>query len=822
MEELIQDLRYTGRSLLKQPGFVSVVILISALGIGATATVLCLIHGVLLTPPPYHEPEQIIVLAPARLDGRTAENSCTSSQWHQWKNEARSFADLAAYAWTFDYVIDSRGSQFIEGMEVTNSYFRTVGLMPILGRPFLESEAQPRHEPVIILGYDFWQRRFHGASNIIGQSIRVSRQQVPLTIIGVMPPGVRFLPAPSAANDPHYDVDARVDYWVPTAPDPASPKDGGWNAVARLRAGISLTQARAELKALAARQARADRDFEGVTVTAQPLTAQLNETGQRQLMPLLGAVALVFLIACGNVIALFLSRGTRREPEFALRRALGASGLQLSRQVMLESILLAPLAALPGAGLAAGVVTLLKHFCGAAVPRLDSVTVGWPLAIYCLGAAMIIGVVAGLAPAVRAMRVDPARGLQNAGRQRGLGRGGRQLLTGVAIAQIALTLALLAGAGLLIRTLRQMDRSPGGFDTRNLLTLSVTVFEWERWKQFHEVTLHRVGALPGVKSAAWVWGLPLTGNKWMSRFRIEGQPPPTGPADQIILPTRTVSPDYFDTLGYRFVAGRNFLRSDNQSNWQFPKPGPRDTPFVAIVNQALADQYFPHANPLGKKLRFTFWQDRPMEIIGVVTSKRSEGLTNPLTPEVYCCLWQQPVFTKHLVVRTRSDPRALAGPVQREMRDLDPEAAIDHVQTLEQIRARSVAPQAFVARLMTAFAVVATALALAGIHGVLALGVKSRQRELAIRLAVGARKSDVLRLILSEGAILVICGLALGAWCALALARLLRGFLFGVEPTDPAYLCGVMLVFAVAGLAACWLPARRATQVDPMLALRGE
>jgi len=625
-----------------------------------------------------------------------------------------------------------------------------------------------------------------------------------------MPPGVRFLPSPANAQEPNYDVNALVDFWIPATPNPARMKQPDWDVVGRLRSETTLQQAQGELTIIAARQAQADHDFEGITPRLQSLTAELNRDGRRILLPLLGAAALVLLIACGNAAALLLVRGLQRQQEYAVRSALGVGRVALFRQVTSESLLLAFLGGTVGVGLALGAVKLLKLIGGHAIPRLDAVTTGWPVLSCGLGTAAMAAVLAGLFPALRASRLDPMPVLKSAGPKSSVGRGERRILRGVTMAQTALTLALLVGAGLLIRSMMNLSNVQSGYNTGRILTMSVTAVQGD-WSEYHMRALERVAALPGVQDAAFAWGVPLTGNNWPATVEIEGQPAASKESGRISIPLRSVTPGYFKLLGLGISEGRDFRSTDT-----------RKAPNVAVVNQALADRYYPKANPIGKKLWLSGRQQPATEIIGVATNGRTDNLTQAAEPEIYLSLWQASAFSKHLVIRTAADPRSVMAAVQRELRSVDPTVAVENVKTLEQIRGDSLASRTFAMQLLVGFSLVGSALTLVGIYGVLSLSVASRRREIAIRAAVGAGKRDIRNLVFAEGFRLIAGGVISGIAAALVLSRVLKSFLFEVEPTDPATLIGVGLLFASVALLACWIPTRRAVTVDPLEALRYE
>jgi putative ABC transport system permease protein len=809
---MLDNLRHGARTLLKQPGFALITALTLALGIGATAAVFSLINGVLLTPPPYDHPERIALLPAVRTDGQRTANppGWPAAQWLEWQKESKTLDAIAGYGWTFNFLVSQDGSESLEGMAVTRDYFRVIGVQPMMGRAFQDSDVGPSAPPVMILGYDVWQRKFGGDPNIVGKTVRISRRDVPPTIIGVMPPGIRFMPSPGASKEPNYNVDATVDFWAPTAPHPQRLKNRSWNLVGRLREGANIREAQTELKLLATRQASADRDFEGLTPEVQSLENEMNRDGRRILLPLLGASALVLLIACGNAAALLLVRGLQRHQEYAVRTALGVSRVALFRQASAESLLLSLTGGALGVALAFAIVKVFQVIGTHAIPRLGSVTTGWPVLIFGFAAAIASALIAGLYPAIRACRLDPMSALKNAGPKSSAGRAERRLLRAVTLTQTALTLALLVGAGLLIRTMYNLAQAPSGYKVGHVLTMSVTAVQGD-WLDFHRRALARVSAIPGVQHAAFGWGVPLTGNNWPGTLEIEGQPPAAKDSERTAMPFRSVTTDYFQLLGLSIIEGRDVRSTDG-----------RDAPPVAIVNQAFVARYFPGSTAIGKKLWLRGRERPPNEIVGVVTNGRTDDLTKGADPELYLSLWQASAFSKHLLVRTEADPRTMVTSVQRELKSVDPTVAVENVKTLEQIRGDSLASRSFAMQLLVGFSIVGSVLTLVGIYGVLSLSVASRRREIAIRAAIGAGRRDIRKLVFGEGIRLIAGGLLCGVALAFVLSRVLETFLFGVKPGDPLTLVGVALLFAGVAMLACWAPTRRAGDVDPIEALRYE
>ena len=452
--------------LLKQPGFTLIGVLALALGIGATAAVFSLIQAILLTPPPYRQPDRLVLLPAARTDGRkTQARGSPAAQWMEWQKQTQSFESIAAYSWSFTFLIpksgDGGGSESIQGMQVTRDYFRVLGIQPVLGRIFSNTEGGPDSAPVIIIGYDLWQRKFHGDRSITGKTVRLSRQRTPeVSIIGVMPPGIRFLPSPGASEEPNYNANATVDYWMPAIPGPARLKEAEWDLIGRLRNGVGLSQASSELGAIAGREALADPAFAGFTPEVQPLATEMNRDGRRILWPLLAAAGLVLFIACGNAAALLLVRGLQRQREYAVRIALGVSRAALFRQVAIECLMVALAGGGLGIALAFAGVRLFQTIGKRAIPRLDAVTAGGPVLACGFCAAIFAALLAGLLPALRVSGLDPINALKASGPRTSAARADRTLLRGVTMFQTALTLALLVGAGLLIQTTMNLARVP--------------------------------------------------------------------------------------------------------------------------------------------------------------------------------------------------------------------------------------------------------------------------------------------------------------------------------------------------------------------------
>jgi putative ABC transport system permease protein len=805
---MIEDARFAFRQLRKNPGFAAIAIVTLGLGIGAAAAMFGLIQGALLSPPPYADPGRVVLISPVRSDGRPYTRAATIGQWVSWR-QAKSIEPPASYRWTFNFLVLPDGSQSMGGMVVTPNYFRLLGLRPILGREFTDAElGRPNTPPsAIILGYDLWQRTFNGDPNIVGRTIRMSRMPAPLPVVGVMPRGIRFLPDPGASSEPNYDLNAIVDFWFGVAPDESRTTNGVGNIVSRLRDGATLAQAQSEIGVISSGLSSADSSLQGIGAAVAPVQDVLNRDGRRLLVPLFGSVALLFFIACANVAGLLLTRGLQRQPEYAMRSALGAGRWRLFRQTLTESLVLAICGAALGAAFATGIVSMLKAIAGEAVPRADAVRVGWPIFAFGFLAAVVAAGSAGLLPAARASLSD--RFLGTTGSRATTGRGERRLLGAVATLQIVLTVALLAGAALLVRTARNLDRMRPGYDTENILAMTVTAMDRQKSAEFHKLALERVASVPGVSRVAFAWGVPLTGNKWPGEVEFPGQTASSNLADRVLMPLRSITEDYFDVMGMRIADGRAFRRTD----------GP-DAPRVAIVNSALAARHFAGRSAVGGYFSFAGSKDKPVQIVGVVADTRTEDLSQRAEPEIYLPFWQSGAFSKHLVVRATAEPNALAALVRTELRAIEPTSAVERVTTMAEIRRESVASRTFAMRLLIGFAVVATVLALVGLYGVLSLSVHARIKEIAVRKAIGAQGRQIVQLVVGEGSKLVAVGLVAGAMVAVLVGRLLQTLLFDVKPSDPIALSVGAIAFGVMAIAACLLPALRASRVDLMESLR--
>ncbi len=641
---MLDDVRFGWRKLRQEPSFTAIAVLTLALGIGATSAVFSLVQGVLLTPPPYREPEQLVLVHARAPTGKPARRSDGPPRSGRNGSAIRSRSRRSpgtpgpSTSWS-----PTKAASRSKACSSARTSSRCSDWSPCSGCTFSESETAFPAGQVIVLGYDVWQRKFGGDPKIVGTPVRISRRETPPTVIGVMPPGIRFLPSPTTAQEPNYNVNAQVDFWMPAAPNPERLKQPNWDVVGRLRSGATIDQARAELTVLTARQAQADKDFDGYH--ARRPAAHRRLQSRRRTHP----AAAVRRGGAGAVDRLRQRRrpaarprpaasGRIRRPHRARRQTARALPSGLGREPAASPCS----AARSASALAFGIIKVFKLIAGPAIPRLDAVTAVWPVLASGSASRSWAALVAGFLPAFRASRLDAMQVIKSAGPKSSAGRRERRLLRAVTIVQTALTLALLVGAGLLLRTTSNLSRVQSGYSIDQILTMTVTAVQGD-WKNFHTLALERVSPLPGVQQAAFAWGVPLTGNNWPGRVEIEGQPPIARPSDAVALPLRSVTPGYFDLLRIPLTEGRDFrVRRDT-----------RQGRAQSRHRQSRARRpVLPRHQPIGKKLWQGSRSSRRLEIVGVVANSRTDDLTRAAEPELYLSLWQAGAFSKDLVVRT--------------------------------------------------------------------------------------------------------------------------------------------------------------------------
>ncbi len=802
---MITDLRYAFRMLLKSPGFSFIAIITLALGIGANSAIFSVIETVLLRPLPFPRPHELAMLwsTPDHGNGRETDSF---PDYEDIRNESKSFASLAAY--TQASTVLSTGGDPIElrGLAATSDIFSVLGVSPVLGRAYTRAEDSPDAH-VVVLTYEAWQRYFNGDGKILGQPVRLALN--PYTVIGIMPRGFQF------------PVNARSEYLVPLHPLVAKElKIRGAHflrVIGRLRPNVTAGQARAEVAAIAARLEKEYPDTNtDRSATVIPFHEDLTGDVRPALLVVLAAVVLVFLIGCANVANLLLARATARQREIAIRTALGASRLRLVRQLLAEGLLLALFGALGGLLLAWWSVDLLRSFGPQDVPRLSEVQINSAVVIFTFAVGVISTLVFALVPALQVTRPDVNAALQE-GTRSGSGPESHRLRGVLVVAQVALSLLLLAGAGLLIKSFANLSNTDPGFDPTKVMTADFVLPRGkypnpEQQRQFFERFLPQLAALPGVESVGGASPLPFSHNDSANSFWIAGRPDP-GPGNHPDASNLTVAGDYFQTMRIPLLAGRLFDRRET-----------KDATRVAIVNDALVQKFFPNTNPLGQHLLID-QENAPtsVEIIGVVGDSRHDSLAVAPKPEYYLPLAQDPRRGMPLVFRTSmANLSGLQVSLRRIIQGMDRDIFVPELVPMRQLIGGTLAQPRFNTLLLGSFAAVALALAAIGIYGVIAYSVAQRTREIGIRMALGAQRGDVLRMILRQSMIIIGIGLTIGLSGAFALTRWMGSLLYGVSAHDLSIHGLVLILLAAAGLIASYIPARRAMAVDPMVALRYE
>jgi putative ABC transport system permease protein len=811
MRTLWQDVRFGIRVLFKSPGFTAVAVLAVALGVAANTAIFSVVNAVLLEPLPYKEPGRLVMVWESNVQNDLHQNSVSPANLIDWKEQTTVFDDMAGF---FDRRTNLTGDgdpvelpvQF-----VTPNLFNIIGVEPLMGRGFMPDDVKPDAQRVVVIGNGLWLRRFGGDRQIVGKTITLSGNKV--TVVGVMPAGFQWFVRKNSLNEKPPEM------WAPFGlTDQMRVRQGRFMAsVARLKPDVTRERAEAELSQLAARLEQQYPDFnKGWGVEVVSLREQFAGRIRPALWVLLGAVGFLLLIACANVANLLLARGAARHKEIAIRTALGAGRWRVVRQLLTESLLLAALAGALGFLLAWWGVEALAALSPPDLLDVGGVRLNLPVLGFTLGVSILTGVVFGLVPALEASRLDTSESLKEGAKGTTGGVRSRRLRSAFVVAEIALSLVLLVGAGLLLKGFARLQSVNPGFNADGLLTMRVEVpitkyKEDAQFINFFRQVEERIGALPGVESVGMVNYLPFAGPGAATDFKIVGRPaPPVGeePSTDVLV----VDENYFRTMGITTLRGRTFSAQEATEERR-----------VAVVSESLARKYFPGEDPIGQRLVVDMKDDpEPTEIIGIVGDVRHKSLNDDAQPTVY---WPQPELTYSfmtLVVRAKGDPAALAPAARREIQALDPEQPVADVRTMNQLLAGSVGRARFSAMLLGLFAVVALVLAAVGVYGVMSYAVARRTHEIGVRVALGAQGRDVLRLVLVQGMRLALWGVLLGVVGSLALTRLLSSLLYGVSATDPATFVGVSLLLASVALVACYVPARRATKVDPMVALRYE
>ncbi len=810
MHKLLQDLRYALRTLLKNPGFALIAIVTLALGIGANTAIFSVVNGVLLKPLPYREPEQLIrVFERSQAQPRFP---MAQGNFQDYREQNTTLPGLALYTRHDMELSQGDKPERLAALGVTAGFFELLGVQPLLGREFRREDELPGNSSVVILSHALWQRRFNSDPSIVGKAITLSGQ--PFTVVGVMPPGMQHVGG-DYRSMPHGES---VDVWGPLEMPPQAGRGSHFcNAIGRMKPGVSLAQAEAAFNVIADRLAEQyPNTNQGWRIAIQPLHEEIVGRSQTTLLVLFGAVFFVLLIVCVNVANLLLARATVREREVAVRAALGAGRWRIVRQLLTESVLLAVLGGVAGILLAKWLITTLGVLGREQLPRLQAVSLDGRILLSTLALTLLTGVLFGLAPALQAGQLNLNEVLKEGGRSGGAGRRQRRLRDALVIAEVALALVLLVGAGLLMRSFWKLQQTNPGFNSERVLTASLTLpraryGDVSKVTAFQQQLLERLAGLPGLHAAGLTSDLPWTGYDENAAFTVEGKTFPLnqGPSGRY----HYVSADYFRTIGVPLIAGRFFSAED--------RPG---TPDVVLINRSMAERYWPGESAVGK--RFTF-ASQPKEkdwntVAGVVGDVKDFPYSPAAEPAFYFPMSQGSPPEMILAVRADADPLQLVEAVRGEVRALDKDLPLAEVKTLETIAATAVAGQRFTLWLVGLFALTALVLSAIGLYSVLSYLAAQRTHEIGIRMALGAKRRDVLRLLIGQGMSLALLGVTLGLVASFGLTRLLKNLLFNVSATDPLTFAAIALLLTTVALLACYIPARRATKVDPLVALRYE
>jgi putative ABC transport system permease protein len=805
MDTFLRDLRYAVRMLAKRPGFTAVAVLALALGIGANTAIFSVVNAVLLRPLGYLEPDRLLMVWENHTARQGPETEWTSPPtFADWRDQNNVFDSVAALQGWGPTVTGGAEPERLVGAAVSHDMFKVLGVEPALGRGFRLEEDRAGGERVVILGHGVWKRRFGGEPSILDRAITLNGE--PYTVIGVMPEGFRF---PIISN---------AEAWTPLLQTVNSTCGRGCytlRTVARLKPGVTIERARQEMGALAEGLAEKYPEAnKGIGVTLISLHEQVVGSLKPMLLVLLGAVGFVLLIACANVANLMLARAATRTKEIAIRTALGASRARLVKQLLTESLLLSMAGGALGLLLAFWLVDVMVAFSPRGTPRLDEVAIDKTVLAFTLLVAVATGIVFGLMPALQTTRPDFGNALKE-GKGTDAASGGKRVRSALVVAEVALALMLLIGAGLLIKSFANLLNVDPGFNPSNVLTLQLSLPrtrypEGKQVSAFYADLMGRIQSLPGVESVGAGSSLPLVGPNTDTDFQIEGRPAPP-PGEGTGAWYSLVTSDYFQTMGMRIMSGRSFNERDQA-----------ESPDVIIISETMARRYWPGEDPVGKHILTGNSNSDRREIVGVVGDVKHFGIDADARPTMYFPHAQALARLMTVTVRTTADPASLAATARSQVWSIDKELSVSNISNMEEIVSTSIAQPRLVMLLLGAFAALALILAAVGIYSVIAYAVTQRTREIGIRMALGAQAADVLKLIVGQGMLLTVAGVAVGLAGAFALTRFMQSFLYEVDAIDPVTFAVISVLLVSVALLASYIPARRAAKVDPMIALRHE
>jgi len=821
MQTIWQDMRYGARMLLKNPGITFVVILALALGIGANTAIFSVVNAVLLRPLPYEDSDRLVFLS--ETSKTMDEISVSYPNFSDWRTQNNVFEKIGVYNRNSYNLIGGGEPERILTAQTSADLFSALRVQPAIGRLFTNEEDRPGGQPVVVLSYGLWQRRFGGQWSILNQQLTFNNKSY--TVIGVMPQSFQY---PS-----------RVEMWVPvgqlsgTADWQQRGNHPGLYGIARLKPGVTIAQAKADMDNIAANlEKQYPNSNAGNGVKVQQMLEVFVSDVRPTLWVLFAAVAFVLLIACANIANLLLARASARQKEMAIRSAMGAGRWRIARQLLTESVFLSLVGGALGLLVARWGIQLILYISPNAIPRSREIGLDWRVLAFTIGVAFLTGILFGLVPALQAGIVDVHETLKETARS---ASGRHWLRSSLVVVEVATTLVLLIGAGLMIRSFSRLQQVNPGFSYEHLSSFTVSLPQKkypneEQRDQFFTQLLQNVRQLPGVESSAAASGLPLGNNGWQTSFIVDGKPiPPRGQTP--LMEACLVTPDYFRTMNIPLQRGRYFDDHDNRA-WlagrDLSKLNEGEKGIagvnVIVIDEEFARRYWPGEEAVGKRIRLGIDDDAPtLTVVGVVGRVKMEGLSqDSKRVQGYFAFAQMPFSGMTVITKASTDPNQLIAAMRQQVRAVDPDQPIYNIRTMNEIRSDSVAPERLNLTLLSIFAGIALVLAIVGIYGVMSYTVTQRTHEIGIRMAIGAQPRDVFKMVIGQGMILALVGVAVGLFGAFALTRLMATMLFGVEPTDPATFASIAVLLTGVAFVACYIPGRRATKVDPVVSLRYE